>query len=156
MYDNESKNNKKLILMAVDAIKTYMKHIDVPILDTKTSRLESRDPMHNKIQCAYEFIFTAQCSKEEYKYFKDHCRLIEIERYPRLNNEALLTLESPSLDAFSVFEHDEVYVFEYRLMVLTFRDVEVFIYKLKKQTEGLLFDKFSEEFDNEIIEELGE
>lgn len=155
LYEPNFPEISRHIAIGVDAVRKYMEHIGTPVIDVKTERFEQWNAMSHRPDYCFAFRFFAQCDSKEFKYFEKFSKINNVERHPRLNEVSLLETTSP-LDAFSIFEYDEVTSFEFHLNVKDPQDIEQFIFMLKKETEGLLYDRFSEDFNEQLEDELGE
>lgn len=144
-----------MISMGIDAIRTYMNHIGIPIVNVEVERFENWNTSTVGVEHAYIHTLTARCDSKEFKYFSKFAQITRTDHYPKINNETLLNTIEP-LDEFSVYEYDEVVTFDFQVKALHPDDIDKFIKMLKLETQEILYNRFSESFDDDVTDELGE
>lgn len=148
------KLNSPVVSMVFDAVESYLDYLGCVKVHDKDHMVHQVYDPHTFVN--HEFTFTCQVLDKDYKYFRDlpHAYVKRQDSYPKLNYDNIRS--NVDLNDFSAVEYETVITFEFRVVASTPDDINTIIKSLKTYTKDLLYKKFSDEVDEQIIDEIGE
>lgn len=153
----EAIKRAEAVMMGFNAIKDYLRHIQVGLLSEEMQEHEMINPKTLDRNRVYTLVLKCEIEKDLFEHFDGIARLDSIQRYPKINEENVYSnANSISLRDFSIFEYDEVARFELPIQAASEADINEQMFILKTKTEPIVYKRFSQDFDNQVEDELGE